>query len=43
MNAKTENKEAPGMMGNPVKILVLGIVALLAFGISISSQKLNAG
>ncbi|WPO81022.1 hypothetical protein SD427_09640 [Chryseobacterium sp. JJR-5R] len=43
MNAKTENKEASGMMRNPVKILVLGIVALLAFGISISSQKLNAG
>jgi len=43
MDAKSENNEAPGMMGNPVKILVLGIMALLAFGISISSQRLNAG
>jgi len=43
MSSTSESKQTSGTMGKLVKIFTLGIVALLAFGISTTSQRLNAG
>lgn len=42
MDVKSKNKEGSRKVDNLAKIFTLAVLALLAFGISTTSQRLNA-